>query len=240
MIKNPLDEINIFPPFDGYPKEGIAFLKQLKKNNSREWFAKHKQDYEDFVKLPMQSIVAELSPMMKSFASDFVVDPKRSLFRIYRDTRFSKNKTPYKTHVAAIFQPTKNWKASAGLYLHIEPGEIYLGGGMYMPSSENLKNIRNAIVNYPKKYLTIVQSKDFKKYFKNIEGEKLRRVPQGFSSDHEMAEWLKMRQFFISYTLPETECLKKNFPDTVCKIFKPMMPLVRFLNEAVDKSLINK
>jgi hypothetical protein len=70
MIKNPLDEINIFPPFDGYPKEGITFLKQLKKNNNREWFAKHKQEYEDFVKLPMQSLVAELNPMMKSFASD--------------------------------------------------------------------------------------------------------------------------------------------------------------------------
>jgi uncharacterized protein (TIGR02453 family) len=237
MAKNPLDEINIYPPFDGYPKEGLTFLRQLKKNNNREWFAKHKPEYEEFVKLPMQSLVNELKPMMQKFAPDFVVDPKRSLFRIYRDTRFSKNKLPYKTHIAAIFQPTKNWNDSAGLYLHIEPGEIYLGGGMYMPLSDNLKHIRNAIAVHSKRFLSIVHSKDFKKHFKNLEGEKLQRVPQGFSSDHETAEWLKMKQFFISHTLPEGECLKKNFPDTVCKIFNPMMPLVTFINEAINKEL---
>ena len=235
MIKNPLDEINIFPPFDGYPKEGLTFLRQLKKNNNREWFAKHKQEYEDFVKLPMQSLIAELNPMMKSFASDFVIDPKRSLFRIYRDTRFSKNKLPYKTHIAAIFQPTKNWKDSAGLYLHIEPGEVYLGGGMYMPSSENLKDIRNAIANHPKQFLAVVEEKDFKKYFGKIEGEKLKRVPKGFSPEHEMAEWLKMKQFFISYSLPESECYKKSFPKKVCGVFESMMPLVRRINDAIDK-----
>jgi uncharacterized protein (TIGR02453 family) len=239
MIKNPLDEINIFPPFDGYPREGLFFLKRLKKNNNREWFAKHKHEYEEFVKLPMQALVNELKPGMQKFAPDFMVDPKRSLFRIYRDTRFSKNKLPYKTHVAAIFQPTKNWKDSAGLYLHIEPGEIYLGGGMYMPSSENLKDIRNAIAAYPKRFLSIICAKDFKKLFGSIEGEALQRVPQGFAPNHKMAEWLKMKQFFISRTLPESECLKKDFVNTVCKTFKPMMPLVRFLNEAIDKSLIN-
>jgi uncharacterized protein (TIGR02453 family) len=236
MIKNPLDEINIFPPFDGYPKEGITFLKQLKKNNNREWFAKHKQEYEDFVKLPMQSLVAELNPMMKSFASDFVIDPKRSLFRIYRDTRFSKNKTPYKTHVAVIFQPTKNWKDRAGLYLHIEPGEVYLGGGMYMPSSENLKDIRNAIANHSKQFLAIIEAKDFKKHFGKIEGDKLQRVPKGFSPEHEMADFLKFKQFFMSYSMPEGECFKKSFPKIVCNVFEPMMPLVRFINEAINNS----
>lgn len=234
-MKNPLDEIQIFPPFEGFPKEGVTFLKQLKKNNNREWFAIHKQEYEGFVKLPMQSIVAELNPMMKSFASDFVIDPKRSLFRIYRDTRFSKNKSPYKTHVAAIFQPTKNWKDSAGLYLHIEPGEVYLGGGMYMPSSENLKDIRNAIANHSKQFLAVIEAKDFKKYFGKIEGDKLQRVPKGFSPDHEMAEWLKMKQFFISYSMLESECFKKSFPKKVCSVFEHMMPLVRFINRAINK-----
>lgn len=233
-MKNPLDEIQIFPPFEGFPKEGIAFLKQLKKNNNREWFAKHKSEYEDFVKLPMQSIVAELNPLMKSFASDFVIDPKRSLFRIYRDTRFSKNKAPYKTHVAAIFQPTKNWKDSAGLYLHIEPGEVYLGGGMYMPSSDALKKIRYAIASNSKRFLSIIEVKDFKKYFKTVDGDKLKRVPQGFAPEHEVAEWLKMKQFFISYTMGEGECYKNNFPAKVANIFEAMMPLVIFINEAIQ------
>lgn len=233
-MKNPLDEIQIFPPFEGFPKEGIAFLKRLKKNNNREWFAKNKSEYEEFVKLPMQSLVAVLKPLMQKFAADFVVDPKRSLFRIYRDTRFSKNKLPYKTHVAAIFQPTKNWKDSAGLYLHIEPGEVYLGGGMYMPSSDDLKKIRYAIAANSKSFLSIIDSKNFKKYFKTVDGDKLKRVPQGFAPDHEMAEWLKMKQFFVSYTMGEGECYKKQFTVKVADIFEVMMPLVIFINEAIQ------
>lgn len=239
-MKNPLDEIQIFPPFEGFPKEGIAFLKRLKKNNNRDWFAKHKSEYEEFAKLPMQSLVAELRPLMQNFAADFVVDPKRSLFRIYRDTRFSKNKLPYKTHVAAIFQPTQNWKDSAGLYLHIEPGEVYLGGGMYMPSSDDLKKIRYAITNGSKRLLSIIEAKDFKKYFKTVEGDKLKRVPQGFAPEHEMAEWLKMKQFFVSYTMDEGECYKQKLPAKVADIFEAMMPLVRFLNQAIDNGLTNK
>ncbi|MBU1297918.1 MAG: DUF2461 domain-containing protein [Bacteroidetes bacterium] len=232
-MKNPLDDIQIFPPFEGFPKEGLGFLRKLKTNNNREWFAKHKHEYEEFVKLPMQSLVAVLRPLMHTFASDFVIDPRRSLFRIYRDARFSKNKLPYKTHVAAIFQPTHNWKDSAGLYIHIEPGEAYLGGGMYMPSSEDLKKIRNAIANYPERFLSIIESKDFKKYFGALEGEKLQRVPQGFSPEHEMAVWLKMKQFFISYTMTEEECYKKSFVKKVVDVFEKMMPLVLFLNEAI-------
>lgn len=234
ILKNPLSEnIQDYPPFDGFTKDGIDFLKQLKKNNNREWFNSHKPDYEIHVKLPMQSLIYELRPLLHKFAHDFVVDPKRSLFRIYRDTRFSKNKTPYKTHIAAFFQPSKNWKDSAGLYLHIEPDEVYLGGGMYMPSSEYLKKIRSTIVNYPDMFISILDSKNFKKLFKNIEGEKLKRVPQGFSPDDDMAEWLKMKQFFISHTMKEAECYKKTFPLKVANIFEEMMPLVRFINDAI-------
>ncbi len=232
-MKNPLDDIQIFPPFEGFPKEGISFLRKLQKNNNRQWFTKHKQEYEEFVKLPMQSLVSELKPTMHTFAPDFVIDPKRSLFRIYRDTRFSSNKLPYKTHVAAFFQPSQNWKDSAGFYLHIEPGEVYLGGGMYMPSNEDLQKIRNAIANFPEKFLSIICSKDFKKYFGTIEGEKLQRVPKNFSPEHKMAEWLKMKQFFISHTTAEDECYKNSFVKQVSDVFKKTMPLVSFLNEAI-------
>ncbi len=236
MLKNPLAEnIQYYPPFDGFPKEGIDFLKKLKKNNNREWFNTHKHDFENNVKLPMQSLILELKPLLHKFAADFVVDPKRSLFRIYRDTRFSKNKNPYKTHIAAIFQPTKNWKDSAGLYLHIEPDEIYLGGGMYMPSSDDLKKIRNAIAVHPNKFLEIIESKKFHSLFKTLEGKKLKRVPQGFSPNDKMAEWLKLKQYFISYTMKTEECYKKTFPSKVANIFEAMMPLVRFINEALHK-----
>ncbi|MDI6803757.1 MAG: DUF2461 domain-containing protein [Bacteroidota bacterium] len=236
ILKNPLTEnIQDYPPFDGFTKEGLGFLKKLKKNNNRDWFNSHKQDFEVDVKLPMQSLILELKPLLHKFAADFVVDPKRSLFRIYRDTRFSKNKAPYKTHIAAIFQPSKNWKDSAGLYLHIEPDEVYLGGGMYVPSSDDLKKIRNTIANHPNKFLSIIESEKFKSLFKTIEGEKLKRVPQGFPPDDDMAEWLKMKQFFISHTMKTEESYKKTFPSKVANIFEIMMPLVRFINEAIQK-----
>lgn len=232
--RNPLnDSIQDYPPFDGFTSDGIGFLRKLKKNNNRKWFNLHKRDYEMHVKLPMQSLVLDLKPLIHKFATDFLVDPKRSLFRIYRDTRFSKNKTPYKTHVAAFFQPTKNWKDSAGFYLHIEPKEIYLGGGMYMPTSDNLKNIRRSISDNPKKFLSIIESKKFKSLFKTIEGDKLKRVPPGFSQNDDLAEWLKMKQFFISHTMKTKECFKETFPSKVANIFKEMMPLVRFINDAI-------
>lgn len=237
ILKNPLIEnIQDYPPFDGFTSNGIGFLKKLKKNNNREWFNLHKRDYEMHVKLPMQSLVIELKPLIHKFAPDFLVDPKRSLFRIYRDTRFSKNKTPYKTHVAAFFQPTKNWKDSAGLYLHIEPDEVYLGGGMYMPTSDNLKNIRRSISDNSKNFLSIVESKNFKSLFKTIEGDKLKRVPPGFLYDDDMAEYLKMKQFFISHTMRTDECFKETFPSKVANIFEEMMPLVRFINDAIRRT----
>ena len=102
----------MFPPFDGFPKEGIRFLKRLKKNNNREWFNNHKSEYEDFVKLPMQSFIASIAAPLAKIAPEIDVNPRRSMFRIYRDTRFSKNKTPYKTHAAAVFH---NHRLAQGL-----------------------------------------------------------------------------------------------------------------------------
>ena len=143
-------DAEMFPPFDGFPKEGIKFLTQLKKNNNRPWFNKHKSEYEDFIKLPIQSLIASLKAPMAKVAPEIEVNPKRSMFRIYRDIRFSKNKAPYKTHVAAVFHLKGNWQNSAGYYVHIEPKVIYVGGGIYMPDSTQLKKIRHAIADNPR------------------------------------------------------------------------------------------
>ena len=126
-MKMDLDE-EVFPPFEGFPKEGITFFKKLKRNNNREWFAAHKEEFETLVKFPMQCLIAELRPHFADFASQFDVSPKRSIFRIYRDTRFSKDKTPYKLHVAAHFVlkgKPKGFEGS-GYYLHIAPEEVFL------------------------------------------------------------------------------------------------------------------
>jgi uncharacterized protein (TIGR02453 family) len=231
----PLSDLEFFPPFDGFPRGGISFMKRLKRNNNRPWFEKHKEEYETFVKLPMQSLIVALQPHFERFAPEFDVHPKKSLFRIYRDIRFSKDKTPYKTHAAAHFVLRGKPKGveGSGYYLHIEPGEVFLGGGIYMPDGDQLKKIRKAIASQPDQFLTILQQKEFRKTFKRLQGEKLQRVPQGYEPDHPMAGWLKYKQFFVWVEWPEARSLKEKFVTDVAEVFEAATPLVRFLNEAM-------
>lgn len=233
MKKSGLLDIEIFPPFNGFPREGMKFLRQLKKNNSRDWFARHKREYEEFVKLPMQCLIATLHEPMSKMAPEFEINPKRSLFRIYRDTRFSKDKTPYKTHVSAIFHLKGRWEESAGYYVHIAPGDCYLGGGIYMPNGPQLKKIRTAIAQQPQKFRSIVENKNFEKRFKKLEGSKLQRNPQGFPADHPMIEWLKFKQFFSGISWEEAECYSPKFVDKIISVYSELLPLIRFLNEAL-------
>lgn len=226
---------HLFPPFDGFPKESILFLKKLKKNNNRDWFNAHKDEYEQFVKLPMQSFIASLQPHFADFAPQFDVHPKRSMFRIYRDTRFSKDKTPYKTHMAAHFVlrgKPKGFEGS-GYYLHIEPGEVFVGGGIYLPDNDQLKKIRKALVDHSKEFLSIINKPSFKKIFPPLSGEKLSRPPKGFDPAHPMIEWLKMKQFFTGIELKEDLCYKKDFPVKIAGYCKEMAPLVNFMNKAM-------
>ena len=224
-----------FPPFEGFPREGVRFLKQLKKNNNREWFHKHKSDYEDYVKLPMQSFISAMRGPMARIAPEMEVNPRRSMFRIYRDTRFSKNKAPYKTHVAAIFHLRGHWEQSAGYYVHIEPGSIYAGGGIYMPDGDQLKKIRRAIAENAAEFRSIVEDRSFRKVFGTLEGEKLQRAPLGYEPDHPMIEWLKHKSFFSGVEWSERECYTAKFVDKTADLYKKLLPLIRFLNRALGK-----
>ncbi len=228
--------MDFYPPFDGFPREGIDFMKRLKRNNNRPWFEKHKAEYESSVKLPMQSLIAALHPHFERFAPEFDINPKRSLFRIYRDVRFSKDKTPYKTHVAAHFVLRGKPKGveGSGYYLHIEPGEVFLGGGIYMPDNDQLKKIRRAIADQAGQFLSIVQDPRFKKFFGKLEGDKLQRVHKGYEPDHAMAEWLKYKQFFVGEEWSESKCLKRKFVPEIAAVFEAATPLVRFLNQAMS------
>ena len=232
----PLTELDFFPPFEGFPREGIEFLKRLKRNNNRPWFEKHKGEYESHVKLPMQSLIAALKPHFDKFAPEFDVNPRRSMFRVYRDVRFSKDKTPYKTHVAGHFVLRGKPKGieGSGYYLHIEPGEVFLGGGIYMPDGEQIKRIRRAIADRSEQFLSIISDRRFKKRFGRIEGDKLQRVPQGYEPDHPMAEWLKHKQFFVGIEWPESKCYKRVFVKEIARLFEEATPFVRFLNEAMS------
>ncbi len=231
----PIDE-ELFPPFNGFPREGIRFLEKLKRNNNRPWFDKRKSEYEDLVKFPMQCLIASLVPRMAEIAPEIELHPRRSIFRIYRDVRFSKNKSPYKTNIAASFQ-YRGLKAPTelpGLYIGIEPGEIYVGGGLYLPTGDQLKAIRKAIVDQPDEFLAVVTNKRFRQQLGGLEGEKLLKAPLGYPKDHPMIEYLRYKQFFAGKEMGHEPCLKASFVDVVCRAFADTMPLVRWLHKAVS------
>ncbi len=228
-------DLEMYPPFEGFPKQGLQFLRRLKRNNNRAWFENHKHEYEEFLRLPMQSFIFSLQPYFTAFAPEFDLSPRRSIFRIYRDIRFSNDKTPYKTHIAAHFVLRGKEKGfvGSGYYFHVEPGEVFIGGGIYMPDSDQLKGIRKAVAQHPDEFLSIIGSRRFKKRFGKLEGNRLQRIPKGYEESHPMAEWLKLKQFFVGKSLPETSSHKASLVDTIAAICEDAAPLVKFLNRAV-------
>src|SRR5947209_6587562 len=167
--------------FSAFPKEGLQFLRSLKRNNNREWFQKHRSNYEQHIKQPMADLIEALHMDFQEFAPEMIASPKVSAYRIYRDTRFSKDKTPYKTHVAAVFPRSGLSKhEGAGFYLHIGPAELLIGGGLYMPFPEDLSAVRWHIAENPETFLAIVGGGKFRKMFGDLGGERLSRVPRGF------------------------------------------------------------
>ena len=229
-MKRPPD-LDLFPPFAGFPDEGMRFLRSLKKNNRREWFAAHKSEYDEFVKLPMQSLAQSLKSPMATVAPGIEVSPKKSVFRIYRDTRFSRDKTPYKTHASAHFG--SKGLSGAGYYLHIEPAEVYVGGGFYMPDGPLLKRIRHSIAARPDAFKEVVEAKEFRKKFGGLEGERLSRNPLGFPANHPMIEWLKFKSFYAGVSWKPEVCRSPKFVDRVVETYRALWPLVTFLNDAI-------
>jgi uncharacterized protein (TIGR02453 family) len=227
-------EEEFFPPFEGFPKEGMKFLTRLKKNNNRPWFQKHKNEYEEHVKFPMQCLIATLAQKMIDEAPEMEFNPRRSIFRIYRDVRFSNNKAPYKTNIAASFdlRGKKSPTETPGLYIGIEPGEIFIGGGLYMPTGEQVKAIRHSIATRPQEFLAVVEEKLFKKEFGGIEGECLKKAPLGYAPDHPMITYLRHKQYYVGKVYGDAICLKPNFVDLVVHVFTVTMPLVRWLINA--------
>jgi uncharacterized protein (TIGR02453 family) len=234
MKNHPVD-MDLFPPFTGFPEEGIKFLQRLKKNNNRPWFQKHKDEYELNVRFPMQCLVAGLADRMAGPAPEVRFDPKKSIFRIYRDVRFSKNKEPYKTSIAAVFPVTgaRVPGENPGLYVHVEPGEVFVGGGVYMPSGDQLKAFRKSLVEHPKEFLSIIHTREFKRMFGGIQGDTLRNAPLGFPRDHAMIEHLRHKQWYVGKVLAPSTCLRPRFLETVANVFETTMPLVRWLAHAL-------
>jgi uncharacterized protein (TIGR02453 family) len=214
----------------------LRFLRALKRNNRRDWFNAHRDDYEACVRQPMAAIVERLAVDFRDFAPELVASPKVSMYRIYRDTRFSENKTPYKTHVAAVFPPRGLPKhEGAGVYFHVSPEEVWVGGGMYAPQMPQLQAVREHIAAHAKQLRAIVESPAFRSRVGQLEGERLQRVPRGFPADHEAAEYLKFRQFIAGCEFPAPFATNPRFYGTLLAVFRQVLPLARFLNAPLRK-----
>jgi uncharacterized protein (TIGR02453 family) len=219
------------PSFPGFTPEALRFLRQLKRHNDRLWFSEHKETYEQDVKSPMVELVAALGREMLRYAPEMMVEPSRVIYRIYRDIRFSPDKRPYKTHIAAVFTPEGIPKhAGASFYFHVSPEEVLIAGGVYMPGSTELLAIRSYIAGHHEQLREIVSKGAFRKLFGELEGERLSRPPKGFASDHPAIDLLRYKQFLVSATHPSMLAESRELYSEINRHFQTMMPLVRFLN----------
>ena len=213
-----------------FTEQTVAFLEALKQNNTREWFNAHKADYETHVRAPMLAIIERLAEDFPRVAPDLVASP-RSMYRIYRDTRFSSDKTPYKTHVAAAFtHRTLPKNESAALYFHFAPGQLWIGGGLYAPPTPLLHRIRQHIAADPERFRRVAESPALRRRG-GVRGESLKRIPRGFPADHEAAEYLKLKQYLAGGEEPDPAlALSPRFCGALLRRFQTLAPFVEFLN----------
>lgn len=213
----------------------LKFLKELKKNNNRPWFEEHRQQYEtakeDFLLLTEKLItgIAVFDPPIALLKS------KDCVFRINRDVRFSKDKSPYKNNIAGYFNRNGKKGTGAGYYLHIEPGKSFAAGGMWMPEPKELACIRQEIDYSFDSWKKIIGNATFKKTFiEGIKGETLVRPPKGYDDTNPAIAYLKMKNFVVTRSFTDTEIQSKTFAKDVANTFKAMKPMIDFLNSAID------
>lgn len=223
--------------FEGFPKEGLEFFRKLKKNNKREWFQPRKQVFEDTLKTPMIDFLGALNTHLAKFAPEHIVEPAKVIYRIYRDTRFSNDKTPYKTHVAASLpRQGMDRHAASSYYLSVGADEIEVAGGIYMPGPEQLLAIRQQIAANYKQFAQLVENKALVELMGPLHGDPLTRVPKGFAADDPAAAYLKCRRWIFYRTdLDPQIALTKDLLPEVVKRLKAMAPFVDFLNEPLVK-----
>ena len=226
--------------FKGFPADAFCFFEELSRNNNREWFAANKDRYKQSVVEPMCRFIEAMDTRLARVSDCFVADPRPhggSMFRIYRDVRFSADKRPYKEHAACHFRHMAGKDAHApGFYVHIEPGNVFFGGGMWHPPGPVLRNVREAIDYDQSEWRKILRAPAFKKRFGSLAGESLKRPPQGFDASHPLIEDLKRKDFFaVQHVEPEL-ALEARFADEVARAFAALKPLMRFLTEAAGLS----
>ena len=237
--------------FAGFPPEALGFLRDLAANNAKPWFEAHRATYEGALRAPMLALVEEMDARLGRIAPELVGDRRRSMFRIHRDVRFSKDKSPYKTHVAAWFFH-RDVRAGApqdagggtglgaavhggaGFYFHLAPGDCFAGGGLWMPPRPALGEIREKLATRHAEWEAIVRAPAFRRRFGALDEEAmLTRVPRGYAADHPAATWLRYQSFTAGETLTEEQATARDLPARLEKCFAALLPMVRWINDAL-------
>lgn len=216
-------------------KSTLDFLKKLKKNNHKEWFDENRATYqkarEDYIEV-VSSLIKGISAFDNSVGQ---LEAKQCIFRINRDIRFSKDKTPYKTNFGASMNPNGRKSDSPGYYFHLEPGNSFLVGGSYMPQPPNLAAYRQEIDYNLDEFVNILKAKDFKRYFGTLhEVEKLKTVPKGYDKTNPALEYLKHKSFVVVHELKDEQLLKQSFLKNSINVYNGMFPFISFLRRALD------
>jgi uncharacterized protein (TIGR02453 family) len=228
--------------FGGFRPAAFRFLRDLARNNEKAWFEAHRDVYEREVREPMRRLVETLHAKLGSIAPEIVGDPKRSMFRIHRDVRFSRDKSPYKTNAGAwLYHRDAGRKVGrgdegggAGFYFHIDPTTCFMAGGLWMPARPALLRIREAIAAQPTALARLTSAAGFRRRFDGLSEEaKLLRVPRDFPPDHPAAEWLKLQSFTARALIEPSVVTSPRVVDRLCRDFALLVPLVRWLNRAL-------
>lgn len=233
--------------FRGFRPAALTFLRSLKRNNTREWFQAHREDYENEVRAPLAALVEEMDVRFASLAPEIVGDPKRSLFRIHRDVRFSSDKSPYKTNAACWFYHGDAGRGvgstaphgGAGFYFHMEPSRSMIGGGIWMPPRPTLARLRERIDEDHGSLRRILREPALAKRFGALDEEaKLTRMPRGYADSHPAADLLRHQSFTVGRMLTDAEVIGPRLADALARDFARLVPLVRWFNGALGLRML--
>lgn len=217
--------------FPGFPKEMVTFFRSLKRNNRREWFQPRKEAFERHIKEPMIALVAALNSEFSKFAPEFVTDPKKAIFRIYRDTRFSADKTPYKTHIAASFGRRGGERLTAGgFYFSVSHEQIEVAGGIYHPAPDTMLVVRTHIAEHHQELRGILADRKVRRLLGELQGDELTRAPKGFDPTHPAINLIKMKDWILDTTLDPSLGTTPKLYKELADRFRAMTPLIEFLN----------
>lgn len=215
----------------------IEFLVELTENNDRDWFKEHQPRYESLVREPAREFIRAMAPQLKKFSKNFMANDKKvggSLMRVQRDTRFGADKTPYKTNIGIHFRHEAGKDVHApGLYVHIDPAEVFVGVGMWHPDAPSLSAVRTRIAEQPKAWLKVRDDAKFRGHFA-LSGDSLKRPPKGFDAEHPCIEDLKRKDHLAVMHLSHTEAFKPDFPAQVASYFMASKPYVKFMCTALE------